>query len=214
MSAYAKLRRKRQLFVDAYVRTGIGSAAAIASGYGGKRPDVGAAKILANPEVKAAIAERTEEAITKAGVRHVRVLEEVALLAYANLGQLRGVDGKPVTFKDMPEALLAGAQSIEFNADGSVSKVRLAKVDGLRMLGQYLKLFTEVHELQGKDGGPIQTETHEVSDLEKARRIAHLLGQGLRAQVPATVTDPKSDPVAGKFDVSISTKQPKQESFP
>jgi phage terminase small subunit len=196
MSAYAKLRRRRQLFVDAYVRTGIGSAAAVESGYTCKRPEVAASKILANLEVKAAIAERTELAIAKAGVRHVRVLEEVALLAYANLGQLRAPDGKPVAFKDLPADFLAGAQSIEFNTDGSVSKVRLAKVDGLRMLGQYLKLFTEVLEHQGKDGGPIQTETREVSDLEKARRIAHLLTQGLRAQAPASVlTDPVSDDV-------------------
>lgn len=198
MSAYAKLRRRRQLFVDAYVRTGVGSTAATESGYAGKNPDVACAKILANPEVKAAIAERTEQAIAKAGVRHVRVLEEIALLAYANLAQLRGTDGKPVAFKDLPDTFLAGAQSIEFNADGSVSKVRLAKVDGLRMLGQHLKLFTEVLEHQGKDGGPIQTESREVSDLEKARRIAHLLAQGLRAQVPASVlTDPDSDPVVG-----------------
>lgn len=194
MSAYTKLRRKRQIFVDAYVASGVGTEAAIKSGYGGKRADVGAAKMLANPEVKAAIAERTEQAIAKAGVRHVRVLEEIALLAYANLAQLRGPDGKPVAFKDLSDDFLAGAQSIEFNPDGSVSKVRLAKVDGLRMLGQHLKLFTEVLEHQGKDGGPIKTQ--EVSDLEKARRIAHLLAQGLRAQTPASVlTDP--DPVSG-----------------
>lgn len=192
MSAYAKLRRRRQLFVDAYVRTGVGSTAAIESGYAGKRPEVAAGKILGNPEVKAAIAERTEQAIAKAGIRHVRVLEEVAQVAFANLAQLRGTDGKPLPFKDWPEAFLAGLQSIEFDADGSVSKVRLAKVEGLKMLGQYLKLFTEVLEHQGKDGGPIQTESREVSDLEKARRIAHLLAQGLRAQTPESVL---SDPL-------------------
>lgn len=196
MSAYAKLRRKRQLFVDAYVRTGVGSAAAIEAGYGGKRPHVAGSKILANVEVKAAITERTEEAIAKAGVRHVRVLEEASLLAYANLAELRGPDGKALGFKDLPRELLTGAQSIEFNADGSVKTLRLAKVDGLRMLGQYLKLFTEVHELSGKDGGPIQTK--EVSDLEKARRIAHLLAQGLRAQLPASVlTESDPDSVSG-----------------
>lgn len=197
MSAYAKLRRRRQLFVDAYVRTGVGSTAAIEAGYAGKRPDRAGEQILSNPEVKAAIVERTKQAIAKAGVRHVRVLEEAALLAYANIGQLRNADGKTIAFKDLPEAFLKGAQSIEFNADGSVSKVRLAKVDGLRMLGQYLKLFTEVHELQGKDGGPIQTQAHEVSDLEKARRIAHLLAQGLRAQTPESILTDPPDPVSG-----------------
>jgi hypothetical protein len=41
-------------------------------------------------------------------------------------------------------------------------------------------------ELTGKDGGPIQTE--ELSDFEKARRVAFLLARGLhvQAQQPAT----------------------------
>lgn len=193
MSAYAKLRRQRQLFVDAYVRTGIGSEAAKASGYSAKAPDVAAAKLLANIEVKAAVVERTEEAIARAGVRHVQVLEGMARLAYASVESLRGEDGKPKSFKDLSSEFLAGVASIDFNPDGSVKSVKLAKTDGLNMLGKHLKLFTDVVEVAGKDGGPIQTEHHEVSDLEKARRIAHLLAQGLRAQHPASVlSDPES----------------------
>lgn len=196
MSAYAKLRRKRQIFVDAYVRTGDGSGAAIASGYSVKAPHVAASKMLANPEVRAAVVERTEEAIARAGVRNVQVLEEMARLAFASLTGLRNAEGKVHSFKDLPAELLQSATGIEFNPDGSIKTVRLAKVDGLRMLGQYLKLFTEVLEHQGAGGGPIQT--HEVSDLEKARRIAHILAQGLRARLPSSVlTDPDSDPSAG-----------------
>ena len=192
MSAYAKLRRKRQLFVDEYVATGDGSYAAVKSGYSGKKPATAAWKILANPEVKAAVAERMDEAIARAGIRHVRVLEEAARIAFASVEQIRGPDGKALAFKDLPSGLLQGAQSVEFNSDGSVKNLKLAKVDGLRMLGQYLKLFTEVHELQGKDGGPIKTE--EVSDLEKARRIAFLLNQGVRS---ARAASPLTDPVSG-----------------
>jgi phage terminase small subunit len=192
MSAYAKLRRKRQLFVDAYVECGVGTVAAIKAGYTGKNANVAAAKILTNPEVKAAVLERQEQAIAKAGVRHVRVLEEAAKVAFASLAQARGADGKVRPFKDLPPELLEGAQSIEFNPDGSVKNIRLAKLDGLRLLSQYLKLLTEVHEHSGKDGGPI--ETHELTDLEKARRIAHLLAQGLRASRPATVLSDPVDP--------------------
>jgi len=53
-------------------------------------------------------------------------------------------------------------------------------------------MLTDVHELQGKDGGPIKTE--EVSDLEKARRIAFLLNQGVRS---ARAASPLTDPVSG-----------------
>lgn len=191
MSAYAKLRRKRQIFVDAYVRTGIGRHAALEAGYGGKRPDAAASKMLANPEVKAAVVERQEEAIAAAGVRAVKVLEEAALMGYARVLMLRGKNGEPLSFKEMPDELLAGAQSIEFHPDGKVKNLRLAKADGLNFLGKYLKLLTELHEHSGKDGGPI--ETKEVSDLEVARRIAFLLGQGLRAARPASVlSDPNS----------------------
>lgn len=185
MSAYLKLRRKRQLFVDAFVRTGDQAQAAIASGYSGKAPAVAGSKLMANVEVKAAVAEREQEAIARAGVRNVRVLEEMAALALASLESLRGDDGKVRSFKDIPAQLLRGAEGITFNEDGSVKSVKLAKNAGLNMLGKYLKILIDVTEHQGKDGGPIQT--HEVSDLEKARRIAHLLAQGLRAQAPASV---------------------------
>lgn len=196
MSAYAKLRRRRQLFVDAYVRTGSNKDAAIASGYAGKRPEVAGHKLMANLEVKAAVAEREKEAIERAGVRHVRVLEEMATLALASLEALRKEDGVLRTFKELPAELLRGAEAIEFNPDGSVKRVKLAKTQGLHMLGQYLKLLTNVMEHQGKDGGPIQT--NEVSDLEKARRIAHLLAQGLRASPPATVLTDGPDDLTGE----------------
>lgn len=195
MSAYAKLRRRRQLFVDAYVRSGNGTEAALAIGYSPKAPHVAATKLLANIEVKAAVLERQQEAIERAGVRNARVLEEIAKLAFASLVDLRREDGTAYTFKDLPPQLLAGADGIDFNPDGTLKSVRLAKRDGLRMLGQYLKLFTEVLEHQGAGGGPIQT--HEVSDLEKARRIAHILAQGLRARLPTSVLTDDPDSVSG-----------------
>jgi hypothetical protein len=194
MSAYSKLRRRRQLFVDAYVRTGIGTEAAIASGYSskGKGPAVAAAKLLVMPDVKAAVDERKEEAIARAGLRPVRVLEELTYLALASNESLRDENGKLRTFKDLPAEFLRATESIDFNPDGSIKKVRLAKSGAVHMALQYLKLLTNVVALEGKDGGPIQT--HEVSDLEKARRIAHLLAQGLRAaEVPNSVlSDPDS----------------------
>lgn len=203
MSAYAKLRRRRQIFVDAFVRTGNGSEAALAAGYSKKAPNVAAAKMRANPEVAAAIAERQQEAIERAGVRPAQVLLGIAELAYANLTMLRDEEGKPRHFKDLPPALLAGAEAIDFHPDGSVRKIRLARGSGLNMLAQNLKLFTAVLEHQGKDGGPIQVEGKEISDLEKARRIAHLLAQGLRtAQLPASVL---SDPDSGDHEAGDST---------
>jgi hypothetical protein len=215
VSAYAKLRRRRQLFVDAYVRTGIGHDAAIAAGYSAKGATVTASKIKANPEVAAAIEERKLEAIERAGVRGSQVLIGIAELAYANLTMLRDDEGKPRSFKDLPAALLAGAEAIDFNEDGSVRKIRLARGPGLNMLAQHLKLFTSILEHQGAGGGPVQVEAvGEISDLEKARRIAHLLAQGLRAaQLPASVlSDPEPEAAMPGDDSSPpSTLSNKQE---
>jgi hypothetical protein len=181
VSAYAKLRRRRQLFVDAYVRLGVGADAYRELVPDSKRPDQQASRLLANPDVKAAVEERTQLAIARAGARHVRLVEEVCTLAYARLSGLRGADGKPVAFKDIPVALLDAAESIEFETDGRVKRIRIAKTQGMRMLGELMKAFPQVHEHQGKDGGPIETkETGELSDLDRARRIAFILQQGLR----------------------------------
>ena len=199
MSAYSKLRRRRQLFVDAYVRLGVGADAYRELVPDSKRPDQQASRLLANPDVKAAVEERTQIAITKAGARHVRLVEEVCTLAYARLSSLRGEDGKPLSFDKLPADLLAAAESIEFEPNGTVKRIRLAKTQGLRMLGELMKAFPQVHEHQGKDGGPIETkETGELSDLDRARRIAFLLQQGLRANTPLSppaddAADPDSD---------------------
>jgi len=155
VSAYAKLRRRRQIFVDAYVRTGVGSEAALAAGYSKKAPNVAAAKMLANPEVKAAVAEREEEAIARAGLRSVRVREELACMVLASNESLRDAEGKLRAFKDLPAEFLRATESIDFNPDGSIKKVRLAKGAALHMALQCLKLLTNVVALEGKDGGPI-----------------------------------------------------------
>src|ERR1700684_967845 len=102
MSAYLKLRRKRQLFVDAYVRTGSKAAAAIAAGYSEKGAAQGGHRLMANAEVAAAVAEREQGAIERAGVRKVRALEELATMALASLEDLRDADGKLKLFKDIP----------------------------------------------------------------------------------------------------------------
>jgi hypothetical protein len=194
MSAYAKLRRRRQLFVDAYVRLGVGADAYRELVPDSKRPDQQASRLLANADVRAAVEERKQLAIAKAGARQVRLIEEVCTLAFARLSSLRAEDGTALPFGKLPADLLAAAESIEFEPNGTVKRIRLAKTQGLRMLGELMKAFPQVHQHQGPNGGPIETkETSELSDLDRARRIAYLLHQGLR-EAAAKPNTPLSDP--------------------
>lgn len=203
MSAYAKLRRKRQLFVDAYVETGMTTRAAEAAGYSNKRLDVAGSRIMANPEVKAAILERQEEAIAKAGARRVKFIETLCYRAYLAGAAIRDEDGKRVAFDKLPNEFLAAIDSIEFEADGSIKRVKLATNSALRMLGEVLAVFKQVHEVAGKDGGPIETrDVSPMSDLEIARRVAHVLAQGLRTVRPSSVLDDPSTNSGQAPDVS------------
>jgi hypothetical protein len=199
MGAYAKLRRRRQIFVDAYVECGVATAAIIKAGYQGKYPHQAAAKIYANLEVKAAIAEREAEAIAQAGMRPVRVIQEVMLMALASNESLRGENGKPVTFKDLPAEYLRASESIEFNPDGTVKSIKLAKSASLERAMKHLKLFVEAVELTGRGGAPIETKDvtpTDVSELEIARSIAHALylGQQILSRAQARPATPLSDP--------------------
>lgn len=195
MSAFFKLTRRRQRFVDAYVQCGVGTEAMRSLGFKGTRPDIAASKWMALPDVRAAIAERTEQAITEAGVRTLRVLQEVVSIAQFNPKKLRNAQGKLIPLHELPDEVAAAIASEEFNAAGKLVKYRThPKNEANKLLLQYLKVLVERHEHTGKDGAPIETKDTGDSDLNTARRIAFLLANGLRASQAAA---PAADPVSG-----------------
>ena len=202
MSAYSRLSRKRQIFVDEFVRSGVGKDSYLKVFPAAQRPDVGAAKMLARPEVRQAVEERKEQAIARAGVHHVRVMEEIAAIAFSDLGDFFTDEWQLKPLNQIPKGARAALQGLDVK-DG---KVRThSKVEALKLLGQHLKLFVERHEHTGKDGGAIETkDVSELSDLDRARRVAFLLARGLQLQ-SAGSTNPGNP--AGDSPSAISNKQ-------
>lgn len=203
MSAYSKLSRQRQIFVDEFVRTGVVSDSYSVAFPNAKRPDVGGSKMLVWPQVRQAVEERKEQAIARAGVRHVRVMEEIAAIAFSDLGEFFTDDGQLKPLSEIPKASRAALQGLDVEElfegsgenrrpSGYLRKVRThSKVEALKLLGQHLKLFVERHEHTGKDGGAIETkDVSELSDLDRARRVAFLLARGLQLQQSASAPDP------------------------
>lgn len=220
MSAYGKLRRRHQLFVDAFVRMGVATDAyREVYGQDVKRADVSAAKVMARPEVKEAVAERTEQAIARVGVRKLRVFEELARIAFSDLGDFYNPDGSLKGIHDIPAAARAALQGLEvdelFESDGEGGRVKVgrrpkirthSKNEALKLLGQHLHLFADRHEHSGPNGGPIPVKDEsELSEVDIARRVAFLLAQGYRAATGA----PDSGNPAGD---STSTQQQAGES--
>lgn len=217
MSAYRKLKPRVRLFVDEYVHCGVGSEAIRRLLPRTKAPGQLAWRYLQRQEVKAAIEERTEEAIAAAGVRHLNLVKAIAATAYLDPADLMDSKGNMKPLSQIPEGVRCSIAAMEVeerrSGKGATRKVttRIKRVrfeshtQAREQLGQYLKLFTHKHELAGVDGIPLLPPAP-TNDLDVARRVAFLLNAGMRAIVPETPLNapdpepPVSDSDVGKFD--------------
>lgn len=170
---YIALSRRDQLFVDAYVETGVGSEA-IVRAYPGrifKRPKVKASKLLAKPQIWTAVEERRAEAISAAGVTSVHVLRRIyqTMERCAQVEPIVDQHGKQVMVTT-PSGEFSAA--FRFDAKGVLKAAEL--------LGDHLKLFTKVHEVTGKGGGPIRSAVAVATNdpVEAARIYQEMMGTG------------------------------------
>jgi phage terminase small subunit len=80
--AYDQLTSKRRKFVDLLCSGKTQTDAARDAGYGPGRPEVAASKLMSDPVVRAAYDQRREQLAKEAGVEGIRVLHELATIAY------------------------------------------------------------------------------------------------------------------------------------
>lgn len=126
-------------------------------------------------EVSQEIARRLAKVQERTGITAERILTELMRLATADVSQAYDTEGNLRPLSEIPEDVRRCIASIDvemrapglrLDTNGSVTapeaatvvkKVRFWSKDrSLEMLGKHLKLFTEKHELTGKDGAPIQ----------------------------------------------------------
>lgn len=80
-NAYATLKRRHRRFVDEYLTGKKGVDAIIAIGFKGEHPNVAASKLLARPEVRAAVEERRAVLCEAVGLRQEFVVAGIMKLA-------------------------------------------------------------------------------------------------------------------------------------
>lgn len=173
-NAYSQLRAKELLFVQAYLATDNPRMAALAAHPElQSRPqlaDVRALDMLKRPLVRAAIAEKLHEVMSRYEVTTDRVVQEIAKVGFANMGdyiQLTS-DGEP--YIDLsglsPEQMAAIAEvTVEDFKEGrgedarDVRRVKFKlhdKLSGLDKLMKRLGAYApERRELSGPGGTPI-----------------------------------------------------------
>ncbi len=136
-----KLTVKQQLFIREYLVDNNWGKAAIRAWYSKSGADVTASNLLRNTKIKQAIDKQLEKNYNKVDISAERVLNNIKELAEKCL-QIKTV--KRLN-KDTGEY-----EEVYAPLDASGANTALAN------LGKYHKLFTEKHELTGKDGWPIE----------------------------------------------------------
>jgi len=161
---------KQERFVEEYLVDLNAAAAYKRAGYC-SRSDVVARveghRLLANPNVAAAIQERKRVRSVATGITAEQVLRELARVAFSDPRKLYREGGDLAPVKDLDDdtaASLAGVEVFEeFEGRGDQRRLightrklkRWDKVAALNLLGKHLGLFPERHEHSGPDGGEI-----------------------------------------------------------
>ena len=174
-SARNRANAKQARFVAEYLIDGNATQAAIRAGYSKATAYSIGSRLLRNVEVAKAIDEGREAALQAAGAEAIAVIRELGFIATSDIGEAFDELGNLKALKDMPVHLRRAISGVEVDEIwegrgesrtqiGITRKVKLwDKNKALELIGKHKKLFTEKHELTGKDGKPI--ETSQVDDL-------------------------------------------------
>jgi phage terminase small subunit len=148
-----KAQEKQATFVGEYLIDRNGTRAAIAAGYAPRSASVTSCRLLRNAKVQAAVSELTEERLERLEVTADTVLQELAKIAFANIGDYLSVGADGSVNVDISEltsvqaAALADLRIDEYASEnGSVRRTRIrlaSKTKALELLGKHLKLWSD-----------------------------------------------------------------------
>lgn len=158
---------KHEKFAQELAKCNSQDAAYVAAGY--KANASHASRLARNGKVEARVAELVAAGAEKAEIDVARVLTELAKIGFANMRDYIGVTTEGDPFIDLSnisrdQAAAIQAITIEDFKDGrgddarDVRKVTFKLADkraALVDIGSHLKMFTQKHELTGKDGADL-----------------------------------------------------------
>jgi phage terminase small subunit len=148
---------KRKRFAREYAVDLNGTQAAIRAGYSLHTASSTAYKLLRDPSVLAVVHKCLEKVSEKADVTAERVLKELARIGFADLAPAVRIVNGCVRIADSDSMTVSQRAAIsEISESESGIKVKLHdKNRALELLGKYLAMFTDRHEVTGEDGGPL-----------------------------------------------------------
>jgi phage terminase small subunit len=175
--AARKLSPKQQRFVDEYCIDLNAAAAYRRAGYKVKNDRVASVeghRLLANPSIAAAIAAAQAARSVRTQITADRVLQEIALLAFSDLGEVLDFSGDSVRLRPgaaIPEAARRAISSVKVKryAEGHGDDAREVEVTEFKLwskdaalakLAQHLGMLKQQHEHSGPGGAPIGVQVY------------------------------------------------------
>lgn len=159
-----ELTRKQQMFVSEYLRDMNATAAAIRAGYSPRTARQIGAENLSKPYISQAITDAMECRAEAAGVEAVRVLQELARIAFADIGQLFDATGRLKPLNQLDPEHRAAIRSLQITTremDSGTLERKVAvqiwdKLVALEKLARHLGLFSIHAWDQEKTANPMQ----------------------------------------------------------
>lgn len=185
-----KLTPKQERFCQLYTVHWNATRAAREAGYSEKSASVQGYDLLNIPLVQKRIDELKEHALKEIGVSRERILLELTRIATVDIGQAFDEMGQLKPLGEIPEDVRRAIAGIEVNeifdgqgeqksVIGLAKKIKLwDKPKSLELIGKHLRLFTDVHELSGPNGKPIETlNKADLSDEQLNAKIQNLIAK-------------------------------------
>lgn len=171
-----ELNERQKLFCIEYLKDLNASAACLRAGYPKNQNRVCSTRLLAHVGVQKYLTKQFNARTKEAEVSVDEVLKGLKEIAYIDPAEAYDEDGKLKSIHDMPLALRRSIASIETDEIwefvestngrkikeqvGWTKKVKFWPKDrGLEMLGKYLAMFTDKHEMSGPGGQPLPSVT-------------------------------------------------------
>jgi phage terminase small subunit len=192
-----KLTGKQQRFVEEYLIDLNVTQAAIRAGYSEKTAYSIGHELLKKPEIENSIQEAMDKRSERTGITQDQVLAELAKIGFQDIRKAVRWGRSPIDDKSenadknglgIYPIELVPSEEIDDDTAAAVSEVSLTtngvkikmhdKQAALVSIGKHLGMFSEKHEVTGKDGGPIKVE--DLNPTETARMIAFALAKGMK----------------------------------
>jgi len=152
------MKARRAAFVREFLVDGNATQAAIRAGYSPKSAVHSAKRLLRMPAITEAIAKAQAEAARRNEITVDRVLQELSRIAFHDPSKIvtvtkrQGIKITPT--EDLDDDHRRCVESVGESQHGLRIKL-LDKTRALELLGKYLGMWVERHEITGDEGGPL-----------------------------------------------------------